>query len=112
MHTIKVLAFGSQNFNTSLEELKDYLNFKLTISNDNLESLLIEKHDILLIHEDYLNNLTELKKNLLEKKDKYKILATRSSTSSSKIFLEKLVLPISIKDLNQIIENMMVKKKF
>ena len=112
MHTIKVLAFGSQNFNTSLEELKDYLNFKLTISNDNLESLLIEKHDILLIHEDYLNNLTELKKNLLEKKDKYKILATRSSTSSSKIFLEKLVLPISIKDLNQIIENMMVKKNF
>ena len=112
MHTIKVLAFGSQNFNTSLEELKDYLNFKLTISNDNLESLLIEKHDILLIHEDYLNNLTELKKNLLEKKDKYKILATRSSTSSSKIFLEKLVLPISLKDLNQVIENMMVKKNF
>ena len=112
MHTIKVLAFGSQNFNTSLEELKDYLNFKLTISNDNLESLLIEKHDILLIHEDYLNNLTELKKNLLEKKDKYKILVTRSSTSSSKILLEKLVLPISLKDLNQVIENMMVKKNF
>jgi len=29
MHTINVLTFGSRNFNTSLEELKDYLNFKL-----------------------------------------------------------------------------------
>jgi len=25
MHTINVLAFGSKNFNTSLEELKDHL---------------------------------------------------------------------------------------
>ena len=30
MHTIKVLAFGSENFNISLKELKVYLNEELT----------------------------------------------------------------------------------
>jgi len=29
MHKINVLSFGSKNFNTSLEELKGHLNFKL-----------------------------------------------------------------------------------
>ena len=37
MHKINVLAFGSENFNTSLDELKEHLNFKLIIINDNFE---------------------------------------------------------------------------
>ena len=61
MHKINVLTFGSDNFNTSLEELKDYLNFRVT-SLKNLKNELFEDYDVLLIHEDYSkNNL--LKKN-------------------------------------------------
>ena len=30
MHQINVLAFGSENFNTSLSELKEQFNFNLT----------------------------------------------------------------------------------
>ena len=112
MHTIKVLVFGSENFNTSLEELKDYLNFELKITNDNLENIAIEKYDVLLIHEDYLSNLTQFKKEFLKKTDKIKILAAHSLTHLPNIFSDKLSLPIYIKDLKQIIENLIVKKSF
>ena len=66
MHTIKVLAFGSENFNISLKELKDYLNFELTTTNDDLNNIIIEKYDVLLIHEDYLKTSLYLK-DLLKK---------------------------------------------
>ena len=112
MHTIKVLAFGSENFNTSLDELKDYLNFELTTTNANLENKLIEKYDILLIHEDCLDNLTQLKKEVLKKNDKLKILATNSLNPSLSIFTDKMLLPIHIKDLKQVIENLMIKTSF
>ena len=112
MHTIKVLSFGSENFNTSLEELKDYLNFDLTIANVNLENFLIDKYDILLIHEDYLSDSTQSKKELLKKINKPKVLVTHSSAPTANIFSEKLLLPIYIKDLKQNIENLMIKKNF
>ena len=112
MHITKVLSFGSENFNTSLEELKDYLNFELTTTNANLENKLIEKYDILLIHEDCLDNLTQLKKEVLKKTDKLKILATNSLNPSLSIFTDKMLLPIHIKDLKQVIENLMIKTSF
>ena len=37
MHKINVLAFGPEKFNTSLEELKDHLNFRLTTIHNNLK---------------------------------------------------------------------------
>ena len=112
MHITKVLSFGSENFNTSLEELKDYLNFELTTTNANLENKLIEKYDILLIHEDCLDNLTQFKKEVLKKTDKLKILATNSLNPSLSIFTDKMLLPIHIKDLKQVIENLMIKTSF
>ena len=112
MHTIKVLTFGSENFNTSLEELKDYLNFELTTTNHNFENIIIRKYDILLIHEDYLINFTQSKKEFIKKTNQLKILATNSSGRLPDFFSDKLSLPIYIKDLNQIIENSIVKKSF
>ncbi len=103
---------GSENFNISLKELKDYLNFELTTTNDDFNINIIEKYDVLLIHEEYLNDLTQLKKDVLKKTDQLKILATHSLKNSSSIFLNKLSLPIYIKDLKQIIENLIVKKSF
>ena len=113
MHTIKVLAFGSENFNISLKELKDYLNFELTTTNDDLNNIIIEKYDVLLIHEDYLKDFTQLKKDLLKKTDQLKkVLATHSLKNSSIFFSNKLSLPIYIKDLKQVIENLVVKRSF
>ena len=58
MHKINVLSFGSKNFNTSLEELKDHLNFKLTTidTNINIESKFFDNYDVLFCHQDFLNS--------------------------------------------------------
>ena len=65
MHNLKVLAFGSKNFNTSLEELKEHLNFKLIIDNNEFMDEKLNKFEILLIHEDYFQD------NLVKKKSKF-----------------------------------------
>ena len=110
MHKINVLTFGSENFNTSLEELKDYCNFRLTFLN-NLENESFGDYDVLLIHEDYSkNNL--VKKELLQESNKIKILVSNSNNVTSSFFNDKLFLPTSIKDLNAVVENSIAKKSF
>ena len=111
MHKINVIALGSKNFNTSLEELKDYLNFKLTITNNSLDNKIFDNYDVLFIHEDYLKN-NPANKELLQKSNTVKILAFHSKDILSDIFTERLSLPIYIKDLNQSIENSVAKKSF
>ena len=85
-----------------MEELKDYLSFKLTYSLNNLENELFKDYDVLLIHEDYSkNNL--VKKELLEQSNKIKILMSTSSDPIPNFFNDKLSLPTCIKDLNEIV---------
>ena len=110
MHKINVLTFGSTDFSTSIEELKDYLNFKLTIINKNLENELLTKYDILFIHEDYLIKNPSIK--FLEEINNIKILARISENIFPNIFTEKVLLPISINDLNHIVESTIIKKNF
>ena len=110
MHKINVLAFGSKNFNTSLEELKDHLNFKLTTINENLETKLFENYDVLFCHQDFLKENSLLK--ALKNSNKIKILASSSNKIQSDIFHAKVSLPLTIKDLNYIIKNTIVKKNF
>ena len=61
MHQINVLAFGSKNFNTSLLELKDHFNFRLTTHDKDLELKMLENQDILFCHEDCLKDTKSLK---------------------------------------------------
>ena len=110
MHKINVLAIGSENFNTSLEELKEYLNFKLTTINNNLKKQALSNQDVLFIHENYLENNYD--KKILENTDKIKILVFNSKISSSIVFSDKLSLPTTIEDINQVIANSIVKKSF
>ena len=110
MHKINVLTFGSKNFNTSINELKDYLNFELTTTNDNLENSNFNAHDVLFIHEDYLKDNSI--KNILAITNKIKILITHSKNSNLNYFTDILELPTSIKDLNRIVENSIIKKSF
>ena len=110
MHKINVLTIGSKNFNTSLEELKDYLSFKLTTSNNTLETKSLDKYDVLLIHEDYLNDRASME--FLENCNKIKILIYSSNKSSSISFTDELLLPSSVKEINDIVEDSIVKKKF
>ena len=111
MHKINVLAFGSENFNTSLDELKEHLNFKLTIINDNFEQQLSNGYDVLFIHEDCLKN-NNIKKKLLEQNNKIKILVSSSIKKNIDNFTDVLILPTKIEDINKIIEDTVSKKNF
>ena len=111
MHKINVIALGSKNFNTSLEELKDYLNFKLTTVNNDVKNKTYDNYDILLIHEDYLKDNSN-NKDLVQQTNKIKILAHYSNNIFSDTFNYKLSLPTSIKDINQIVVNSIIKKSF
>ena len=112
MHKINVLSFGSKNFNNSLYELKAYLNFKLTIDDQILQEKQFDGYDILFIHDDFFKNDLLKKKKLVQNSNKIVILASSSKTFSEDIFSDKLLLPTSVKDINQIINNSVIKKKF
>ena len=110
MHTINVLTFGSRNFNTSLEELKDYLNFKLSFADKEINKETLNNHDVLILHQDGL--LGDSLKKLLKDSKKIKILVSNKSDIKKDQFNEIISLPLKISNLNQIVENAVTKKNF
>ena len=112
MHKITVLALGSENFNTSLEELKDYLNFELISLKKKPDIELSDDYNVLLIHEEYLKKDNKMKKELLRNSNKIKILASNPKNDQIDFFNDSLHLPMSIKDLNQCVEKSLIKKNF
>ena len=111
MHKFKVLIFGSKNFNTSLDELKEFFNFKISFSSDNIEKQSFLEYDVLLIHEDFINK-SSFQKTLLEKIKKVKILISYSKVNLPNYFDTQLLLPTNIKEINEIVENSIAKKSF
>ena len=110
MHKINVLSFGSKNFNISLEELKDHLNFKLTTIDTGIEPKFFDNFDVLFCHQDFFkNNSLE---DVLKRSDKIKILAYNSSKIKFDFFADKIFLPAKFEEINNIIENSIVKKNF
>ncbi len=110
MHKIKVLSFGSKNFNISLEELKDHLNFKLTTTDRNIESKSFDSYDILFCHQDFLRSNPQIE--LLKKSNKIKILACNLDKEILDIFEDRIFLPAKLEDINKVIQNSIVKKNF
>ena len=110
MHTINVLTFGSINFNTSLEELKDYLNFKLTFADKEINKENLNNYDVLILHQDSLAG--DSLEKLLKDSKKIKILVSNKSGKQKDQFNEVISLPVKISDLNQIVENAVTKKNF
>ena len=94
-----------------MEELKEHLNFKLTIASDVLERQIYNVFDVLFIHEDCLKD-NNIKKKLLEQKNNIKILISRSVKKNIDNFADVLILPTKIEDINKIIEDTVIKKDF
>ena len=111
MHKTNVIACGSTNFNTSLEELKDYFNFTLTFHSENSELESYQDYDVLLVHGDFLEKI-DFMKSLFKKDDQIKIVLSKPNQIISAKFHDKLLLPFSVDELNKIIENSIVKKRF
>tara|TARA_Y100000992_G_scaffold252965_1_gene185439 strand:+ start:547 stop:1170 length:624 start_codon:yes stop_codon:yes gene_type:complete len=109
MHKINVLTLGPDNFNTSLEELKDHLNFNLDFKNN--KSFNSEDYDVILIHEDYLD-INNHKEDLSVEKNSIKILVSKTNERFSSFFHNKLLLPTTVKDINSLVENSVAKKNY
>ena len=110
MHKINVLSFGSKNFNISLKELKDHLNFKLTTIDTDIELKSFDSYDILLCHQDFFKNNSS--SEILKKSNKIKILACNLDKKRFDIFSDKIFLPAKLDEINKIIENSIVRKNF
>ncbi len=110
MHKINVLSFGSKNFNTSLEELKDHFNFKLTLHSEDPVQI-PNGYEVLLIHSDFFEK-NSLKNDVIKKKDIIKIFISKKNKEVPNFFKERILLPISISELNNAVENSVAKNNF
>tara|TARA_Y100000591_G_C21730699_1_gene643917 strand:+ start:150 stop:779 length:630 start_codon:yes stop_codon:yes gene_type:complete len=111
MHKVKVLTIGSDNFNTSLEELKDFLSFDLYNKLDDLTEDKLNNYDVLLIHEPFLKR-NSIYKEILNKGKNINILLSESKNQNLEFFHEQLPLPTSIDDINKAVENAVARKSF
>ncbi len=105
-----ILAFGNKEFNNSLLELKNHLNFNLKTLDDVNDINLLENYQGLIIHEDALKN--EIIKETLKNESMNKIIFCKSKNTRGLENIEKLVLPTSIDLINKIVVNNIVKKEF
>ena len=103
MHRLKVLILGPTTFFSTLNELKPFLKFN-SVNKKNSPDF-----DIILFHEDTLNNKDDIK--IVSKSDSIKICASIKKKSSNN-FDAVLQLPTSLKEINAIVESAAAKKEF
>lgn len=103
MHRLSVLILGPNSFISTIDELKTYLKFN---SSSDISDV---KHDIILYHEEALN----------DKKNNQIIMNSKSlkvCASNGKKIAENcdaiLELPFTLKEINSVIESVAAKKKF
>lgn len=105
-----ILAFGNKEFNSSLFELKNYFNFNLKIVDNLEEDSSIDQYQGLIIHEDALKDKKII--DIINSKTINKIIFYNSNEVKGLEKIDKLLLPASVDQINKIILNNIVKKKF
>jgi len=71
---------------------------------------MLENYDVLIFHKDCL--AADSLEKLLKDSKKIKILASNTSEKKKDYFNDIISLPVKISDLNQIVENSVIKKNF
>jgi len=112
---VNILVFGSNNFNKTLDEIKNKLSFNLIIygSKDYLKQT-IHDHHVLLIDNEFLNKQTEVDFRKLESFKLPILLLIDSQTKVKKnfIFNDQLYLPLNILDLKKKMKDLLSSYKF
>jgi DNA-binding response OmpR family regulator len=106
-----VLCLGSSDFNSSIKELREYLDFKSIFTEDISKDLLSNKYSIILIDNDILESPQILKK-INSAGDKIKILIGKVSKAKNFKYDEFLDKPLKISDLNNKVIKLVAGKKF
>ena len=106
-----MLCLGSSDFNSSIKELREYLDFKSIFTEDISKDLLSNKYSIILIDNEILESPQILKK-INSAGDKIKILIGRVSKAKNFKYDEFLDKPLKISDLNNKVIKLVAGKKF
>ena len=105
-----ILAFGNKEFNDSLIELKNHFKFDLEAIDNLSNNYPLENYQGIIIHEDALK---DNKLKVIMKNDNInKIIFRKSKKMDGIEKIESLVLPVSIDQINNIVLNNIIKKKF
>ena len=109
MHKLNILISGPPNFVSTFEELKPYFKFNLS-SNQNGMPESLDKFDILICCDESMKikNI----EGILRSFKSVKILASKKIENNLDIFDHVLTLPTSVREINDIIESSVAKKKF
>jgi len=105
-----VLCFGNRDFNSSIRELKDYLNFRLEFTEEFLNYKHLSNFQALLFDERSLENM-DIKRALLSL-DQVKIILQDQIKNLSIKNSFYLKIPISLSEVNNAISESLSKSKF
>ena len=104
------MAFGNKEFNDSLIELKNHFKFDLETIDNLSDNYPLENYQGIIIHEDALK---DNKLKVIVKNDNInKIIFLKSKKMDGIEKIESLVLPVSVDQINNIVLNNIIKKKF
>ena len=109
MHKLNILILGPESFFTTLSELKNFLKFNLIYNKSNLSEIKKNLHGFICYEESFKNEKIE---NIFNSIDCFKILATRKKKIDLKNFDHILMLPTSVKEINNLIDRSDVKRRF
>ena len=101
---------GSNNFLTTINELKHYLKFNLIFFDNKNFDLSLEKSDGLITNEIDIKKKINLSKQ--KKSSFFKVLVSNEVKERSNFFDYVLNLPTSVKEINDTVESEAAKKKF
>ena len=107
--SINVISIGNKEFNLSLMEVKQFLKFNLFIEDDFRDNINFENYDVIMI---YKKKLDKEKINFLNKSEKIIVLISERETKLFSNSFSIIKLPVKLDDINSIILNLDIKKKF
>ena len=107
----KLLIFGSKNFNNSINEVKEYLNFSLIFSDFKTKTYLIDSSISAIIVDSQALDLVNVSE--INKIHNKPILLLETLVNNKKFnYNDKILLPTSLDDLTNRITNIITAFKF
>ena len=107
---LNILFLGTQDFSNSLEEVKDFFDFKLTFKENDIDKSIIDKYNCVIIDDKIEKNENIFKH--LNNTNVSKLVITSKENQIKFKYDEKIFKPLSIIDLNKKIVDLNTKKKF
>ena len=107
--SINLISIGNKEFNLSLMEVKQFLKFNLFVEDDFRDNINFDSYDVIMIHK---KKLDEEKIDFLNKLEKIIVQITERETEPFSNRFSIIKLPVKLDDINSIISNLDVKRKF